>query len=58
MEKVINSRLTYHLKTMIELYGLDNAMQSIDAMLTEGIKTIDELTESIVDELYHATEFM
>lgn len=48
------SRLTHHLKIMIELYGLDNAMDAIDTILSQEIETIDELTDSIVDELYYA----
>lgn len=49
-------KLTSNLKTLIEVYGVDRAMQIIDILLTQQLETIDELSDSIADELYYATQ--
>ena len=44
------------MKTLIEMYGLDSAMDAIAVMLTQEIETIEELTDCLVDEISYATE--
>jgi hypothetical protein len=45
------------LKTMIDGYGLDLALDSIDTIIVdEGVETIDELTEEIYSELSYAAD--
>ena len=45
-----------NLKTVIEIYGLDSAMDVIAVMLTQEIETIEELNDCLVDEISYATE--
>lgn len=49
-------KFTHNLRKLIEIQGLSAAMGSISAMLTYDIKTIEELNDSIVDEIYYSLE--
>lgn len=49
-------KFTTNLKNLIEVYGVEGAMQAIDVMLTQEIKTIEELNDSIVDDLSYAAD--
>ena len=63
-EEIINLKLggikvdkfTRNLRKLIEIQGLSAAMGSISAMLAYDIKTIEELNNSIVDEIYYSLE--
>lgn len=48
--------LTSNLKNLIEIYGVDGAMQAIDVMLTQEIESIEELNDCIAEEISYAAE--
>lgn len=49
-------QFTKNLEELIKIYGLEAAMQVIDVMLTQEIRTLEELNDCIVDELSYARE--
>lgn len=58
-EKRKNCDFTNNLKQLIGIYGLNRAMQVIDTMIKEhGIETIEELNDSILDDLYYAIDML
>lgn len=55
-ERGIKMNLTSNLKNLIEIYGVDGAMQAIDVMLTQEIESIEELNDCIAEEISYAAE--
>lgn len=49
-------KFTKSLKAIIDVYGVERAMQIIDIMLTQELETIEELNDCLVDELSYAAE--
>lgn len=47
---------TDNLKNLINAYGINGAMEVIDAMLTQEIETIEELNDCILDELSYVAD--
>lgn len=44
------------LRKMIEWYGLDAALESIQTSINDGDETIDELTESMETDMSYAAD--
>ena len=47
---------TKNLKKLIDEYGVENVTDIIEIMLTQEIKTIEELNDCFVDELSYLAE--
>mgnify|MGYP000850252918 CR=1 FL=1 len=56
MDRKRKMKFTKNLKELIKIYGLETAMQVIDVMLTQEMRTLEELNDCIVDELSYARE--
>lgn len=49
-----NHNLPSLLSMLIQVYGVEKALEVLDILLTQELETIDDLVNSITDELYYS----